>query len=206
VGVFVTFLLQITFFIACFTLDARRIERKRNGIFPCIVHDNFTPKSSDVSSTISWKFINFFYSRIVLTTPGKIIVVLITLATMSISIVGSLRLQQWFDPKWLLPKESYLYQYIAIRNQAFPHQGFEAFVLMGDDIDYSSEFSKIISLTERLQNASFIQNIESWPIEFTKFVSMYYSTGYLSYLFELFVLKVAKNFSLFLKKDIFLKF
>jgi len=185
--------------MACFTLDARRIERKRNGMFPCIVHENFMPKSSDVSGAISWKFINFFYSRIILTTPGKIIVVLITLTTMSISIVGSLQLQQWFNPKWLLPKESYLYQYIDIRNQAFPDQGFEAFVLMGDDIDYSSEFFKIISLTERLQNASFIQNIEPWPIEFAKFVSMHYSTGYLSYLFKSFVLKVAENFSLFLK-------
>ncbi|XP_018367720.1 PREDICTED: protein patched homolog 1-like [Trachymyrmex cornetzi] len=176
VGVFVTFLLQITFFIACFTLDARRMERKRNGMFPCITHENFTPKLSDVSSAVSWKFINFFYSRIVLTTPGKIIIVLITFVTMSTSIMGLLRLQQWFDPKWLLPKDSYLYHYIAIRTQTFPNQGYEAFVLMGDDINYSSEFSKIISLTERFQNASFIQNIESWPTEFAKFVSLYYDT------------------------------
>lgn len=175
-GVFVTFLLQITFFIACFTLDARRMERKRNGMFPCIAHENFTPKSSDVSSAVSWKFINFFYSRIVLTTPGKIIIVLITFVMMSTSIMGLLRLQQWFDSKWLLPKDSYLSHYIAIRTQTFPNQGHEAFVLMGDDINYSSEFSKIISLTERLQNASFIQNIEPWPIEFAKFISLHYDT------------------------------
>ncbi|XP_024875784.1 NPC intracellular cholesterol transporter 1-like isoform X1 [Temnothorax curvispinosus] len=176
VGVFVTFLLQITFFTACFTLDARRIERKRNGMLPCIVHENFTPKSLDISNAISWKFINFLYSKIVLTTPGKIIIVLITLVTMSISITGLLRLQQWFDPTWLLPKESYLNEYIALRYQAFPDQGFNAFVLMGDDIDYSSEFPKIIYMTERLQNASFIQTIEPWPIDFAKFVSTYYTT------------------------------
>lgn len=149
-------------------------------MLPCIVHENFTPKSSDVSSAISWKFINFLYSRIVLTTPGKIIIILITLVTMSTSIVGLLQLKQWFDPMWLLPKESYLYQYIEVQVQAFPNLGFEAFVLMGDDIDYSSEFSKIISLTERLQNASFIQNIEPWPTDFAKFVSTHYATGYLS--------------------------
>ncbi|XP_011688290.1 PREDICTED: Niemann-Pick C1 protein-like isoform X2 [Wasmannia auropunctata] len=175
-GVFVTFLLQITFFIACFTLDARRIEQKRNGTLPCIVHENFTPKSLDVSSAFSWKLINFLYSRIILTTPGKIIIVLITLVTMSTSIVGLLQLQQWFDPKWLLPKDSYLYQYITVRNEGFSNQGFEAFVVMGDDIDYSSEFSKIISMTERLQNASFILSLEPWPIDFAKFVSMYYAT------------------------------
>lgn len=179
-GVFVTFLLQITLFMACFTLDARRIERKRNGMFPCIEHENFTFKSSDLSSAISWKFINFLYSRIVLTTLGKIIIVLITLVTVSISIVGLLRLQQWFDPKWLLPKDSHLYQYIDVQSRAFPDQGFDAFVIMGDDIDYASEFSKIIFLSERLQNASFVQNLEPWPAEFAKFVSMHYATGYLS--------------------------
>lgn len=176
VGVFVTYLLQITFFIACFTLDTQRIEQKRNGMLPCIVHENFTSKSFDVSDTVSWKFINFLYSRIVLTTPGKIIIVLITLVLMSIGIVGSLQLKQWFDPTWLLPKGSYLEQYLEVHTRTFPNLGFEAFVIMGDDIDYPSEFSKIISMTERLQNASFIKNIEPWPIDFTKFVSTYFAT------------------------------
>lgn len=174
-----TYLLQVTFFIACFTLDARRIERKRNGMLPCIVHENFTHKLSDSSSAISWKFINFFYSNIILTTPGKIIIILVTLVTMSVSIMGSLRLQQWFDPIWLLPKDSYVYQYETVHNQVFPNEGYDAFVIMGDDINYSSEFPKIIDMTERLQNASFIQRIEPWPIDFAKFVSTYYATGYL---------------------------
>lgn len=164
------------------------MERKRNGTLPCIVHENFTPKLLEMSSAISWKFISFLYSRIVLTTPGKIVIILITLVTMSISITGSLRLQQWFDPVWMLPKQSYVYQYIDIHSQIFSDQGFEAFVVMGDDIDYPSEFPKIISLTERLQNASFTRSIESWPTNFAKFVSTYYSTGiyhniYLSHLF-----------------------
>lgn len=189
-----TYLLQITFFIACFTLDAKRIERKRNGMLPCIVHENFTPKSLDPSSTISWKFINFLYSKIILTTPGKIIVVLITFVTMSISIMGTLRLQQWFDPMWLIPKESHLSEYLTVQTQTFPNYGYEAFVVMGDDIDYASEFSKIIYLTEHFQNTSFIQNIEPWPIDFAKFVWTYYDTGYLLlYLFESFVLKVTKQ-------------
>ncbi|XP_072743546.1 patched domain-containing protein 3 isoform X2 [Anoplolepis gracilipes] len=176
VGIFMTYLLQITFFIACFTLDAKRIEQKRNGILPCIVHENFTPKLSDPSNTFSWKFIHALYSRVILTMPGKIIVLIIAFTTMSISIVGVLRLKQGFDPSLLVPKGSYLDQYIIINNKKFSDQGFDAFVLTGDDIDYSSEFSKIISLTERLKNASFIQNVDPWPINFAKFVSTYYNT------------------------------
>lgn len=175
VGIFMTYLLQITFFVACFTLDARRIEQKRNGMLPCIVHENFTPKLSDPRNAFSWKFIHALYSRAILTMPGKIIIIIITFAMMSTSIVGTVKLKQGFDPTLLVPKGSYLDQYTITNNQKFSEQGVEAFVLMGDDIDYSSEFSKIISLTERLKNASFIQNIEPWPINFAKFVSTYYN-------------------------------
>jgi len=138
------------------------------------------PKLLEPSSDFSWKFIDVLYSRVILTKLGKVVVILITIAAMSVGVVGSLQLQQWFDLMWLLPKESYLSQYLDIKNQKFPSEGYEAFVLMGDDIDYASEFPKIISLTERLKNASYVQNIESWPIDFAKFVSIYYDTGYLS--------------------------
>nr|XP_012232571.1 PREDICTED: Niemann-Pick C1 protein-like [Linepithema humile]XP_012232572.1 PREDICTED: Niemann-Pick C1 protein-like [Linepithema humile] len=176
VGVFVTFLLQITFFIGCFTLDAKRIERKRNGMLPCIVHENFTPKPLDPSRALSWKFINALYSRVILTAPGKIIVIIITLIAMSIGIVGSLQLEQWFDPSWLLPKGSHLEQYIAITKDTFPKQGFEAFVIMRDNVNYSSEFPKIISLTERLKNTSFVQSMDPWPTQFATFVSTHFNT------------------------------
>lgn len=186
-GVFVTFLLQITFFIGCFTLDTKRIERKQNGMLPCIVHENFIPKPSDPSKALSWKFINALYSRVILTAPGKIVVIIITLVAMSIGIAGSLRLEQWFDPIWLLPKGSYLKQYLTINKEMFPRQGFEAFVLMGDNVNYTSEFSKIMSLTERLENTSFIQSVDPWPTDFGDFVSTYFNTGYLSFNISLLV-------------------
>ncbi|XP_011262753.1 patched domain-containing protein 3 isoform X1 [Camponotus floridanus] len=174
-GILITYLFQITFFIAYFTIDSRRIEQKRNGILPCIVHENFTPKISDPSNAFSWKFIHVLYHRAILTTPGKIIIIIITLIMISISIAGSIHLKQGFDPALLVPKGSYLDQFTIINDQKYSDQGYEAFVLMGDNIDYSSEFSKIISLTERLENASFIQNIEPWPIKFAKFVSTFYN-------------------------------
>lgn len=178
-GILMTYLFQITFFIAFFTLDSRRIEQKRNGILLCIVHENFTPKLLDPSNAFSWKFIHALYSRAILTMPGKIIIIIITLITMSISILGMFQLKQGFDPALLVPKGSYLDQFEIIKSQKYSYQGSEAFVLMGDNIDYSSEFSKIISLTERLENASFIQNVDPWPINFAKFVSTFYNIGYL---------------------------
>lgn len=96
---------------------------------------------------------------------------------MSVGIVGSLRLEQWNDPSWLLPKDSYLIEFITVNNQEFSDRGFDAFILIGDDIDYSSVFSKIITLTERFKNESFVGNIDPWPIDFATFVSTFYNIG-----------------------------
>lgn len=116
----------------------------------------------------------------ILTTTGKVIVIIITIVLASISVVGSLQLEQWFDPLWLVSKQSHLNQYYDIKYQKYPNRGHQAFVLMRDDIDYPSEFPKIVSLTEHLENASFIQSIEPWPSNFVKFMSTYYNTGYQS--------------------------
>ncbi|XP_046825496.1 patched domain-containing protein 3-like isoform X1 [Vespa crabro] len=173
VGVLVTFLLQITFFVAFFTLDAKRIEGKRNGIIPCIVHENHVMKIVDPNKALSTKLIDRLYSRIVLTLPGKFIILLITIIAASIGIVGSYRLEQWFDPIWFLPKGTHLNNYIAARNQYFSQRGHSAYVFIGN-IDYPSEYSKIMTLTSNLRNLSSVEQIESWPDHFANFVKKFY--------------------------------
>ncbi len=37
------FLLQTSWFVAWLSIDQRRIEERRNGIVPCIVHEKFEP-------------------------------------------------------------------------------------------------------------------------------------------------------------------
>lgn len=66
-----TFIFAITFFVACFVLDQKRIENKRNGIFPWIVHENYVPNECS-QRRISNKVFEFIYSNIILTTPGKV--------------------------------------------------------------------------------------------------------------------------------------
>ncbi|XP_015188505.1 PREDICTED: patched domain-containing protein 3-like [Polistes dominula] len=173
VGVLVTFLLQITFFVAFFTLDAKRIQQKRNGLIPCIVHENYVSKIVDPNETFSTKLIDRFYSKIVLTVPGKLSILLITIIAASVGAIGSYQLEQWFDPIWFLPKDSHLSNYIVARNQYFSHRGHSAYVFIGD-IDYPSEFSKIMTLASNLKNLSSVEKVDSWPEDFAHFVQTFY--------------------------------
>ncbi|XP_043499813.1 patched domain-containing protein 3-like [Polistes fuscatus] len=173
VGVLVTFLLQITFFVAFFTLDAKRIQQKRNGLIPCIVHENYISKIVDPNETFSTKLIERLYSKIVLTVPGKLTILLITIIAASVGAVGSYQLEQWFDPIWFLPKGTHLSDYIVARNQYFSQRGHSAYVFIGD-INYPSEFSKIMTLASNLKNLSSVEKVDSWPEEFANFVQKFY--------------------------------
>ncbi|KZC04135.1 PREDICTED: patched domain-containing protein 3-like [Dufourea novaeangliae] len=173
VGVLLTFLLQITFYIPFFTLDAQRIESKRNSMLPWIVHENFTQKFINPQDALSSKFITKLYSNVILTIPGKIVIVLVTCVAASAGTVGILQLQQWFDPTWFVPNSSYLSKYFNVRNLEYPDRGYESIILMGE-FNYTAEFPKLIHLAETFTNLSTVQSLNSWPNDFTKFVFKYF--------------------------------
>ncbi|XP_076658012.1 patched domain-containing protein 3 [Halictus rubicundus] len=174
VGVLLTFLLQITFYVAFFTLDAKRIESKRNSIFPWIIHENFTQKFVSSQEEPASKFITKLYTNVVLTIPGKILIVLVTVVAASAGIMGILRLQQWFDPAWFIPNSSYLSKYYSVHHREYPSRGYEAIILMGE-FNYTAEFPKLLNLTETFTNLSTVQSLNPWPNDFAKFVSVYYA-------------------------------
>ncbi|XP_048511966.1 NPC intracellular cholesterol transporter 1-like isoform X2 [Athalia rosae] len=173
VGVFVTFLLQVTFFVGFFTLDTRRVEAKRNGVIPCVVHPDHRLFEKN-EERLSWRFTGFVYSRGVLTGYGKIVVLIVTAGIAAFGIYGSTRLEQRFDPEWFLPEETYLSKYLAKSKEHYPNRGQDGFVLMGE-FDYVTNFGKILSLSKKLKTLKILQSVDNWPIKFASFVrSNYY--------------------------------
>lgn len=65
------FVFAVTFFVACFTLDQRRLESNRNGALPCIEHQNYR-KSQCSQQQWSNKFFKIFYSKVIFSNPGKV--------------------------------------------------------------------------------------------------------------------------------------
>lgn len=170
-----TFLLQVTFFVSFFTLDTRRVEAKRNGIVPCIVHENYQPYSGD-EDRLSWRLTGFLYSRVFLTKHGKILALLITASVAAVGIHGSTQLEQRFDPEWFLPEETYLAKYLTESRRHYPSQGHEGSVFVGD-IDYVSNFGRILKLSRRLKAMKIFDEVDQWPLNFARFVKGNYRQG-----------------------------
>lgn len=180
VGVLVTFFLQVTFFVAFFTLDVKRIENKRNGIVPCVIHDNHQSTILDPSKSLAWYIIDWFYSKIILTKYGKAMIIIITITMTIAASFGASQLKQWFDPNWFLPKDSYLTNYMTIHNTHYPNRGYQAAVYIGD-IDYNDNLKNIIILTENLMNmTTYIDHVSPWPIDFKNFIHQNYDKNILT--------------------------
>ncbi|XP_063619440.1 protein patched homolog 1-like [Cydia splendana] len=166
-GVFFIFCYSVTFYVAVFTLDIKRIEANRNGILFCYRHKS--PVSLSKDKTTLQKIFSKFYKNVVLTTPGKIIVIIITLAVTGFSIEAILKLEQRFDPKWFIPEYSDYKQYLNAHDYYYPEEGHTAMVFLGE-MDYRQELSHLHDLTKSLENKSYVKDVVTWLHPFHGYV------------------------------------
>lgn len=73
ISIFLMYLLVITFFVAIFTLDERRVLQNRNGFIPCIVHGQKSGQAC-MDKNLMHQFMTLIYSKFFLTKPGKVII------------------------------------------------------------------------------------------------------------------------------------
>ncbi|CAG4991956.1 unnamed protein product [Parnassius apollo] len=172
VGVFFIFCFSVTFYVAIFSLDLRRIEDNRNGIFFCYIHKSPVPVAED--KTKIHKFLSAFYKKIIFTKPGKTIVILFILIMTCFSIQATLKLQQRFDPKWFIPENSYYKEFISTHEYYYPEEGQVAMVFLGK-MEYNYEFNNIINMINELSNTSYTMDVVTWIESFHGYVLKNYN-------------------------------
>lgn len=172
VGVFFTWCLAITFFIAIFTIDERRILANRNSFIPCIVHEPAQTKLWCEPNLFN-RMLSFVFKKI-LTKPGKIIVLMSTVCMTGFSLRGLMNLEQKFDPAWFIPTDTYLNKFIMEKRTLYPDQGYEAMILMGR-LNYTEELSKIRDVIVEVENRTdLVHEITNWLMPFRDFVLLYH--------------------------------
>lgn len=69
--ILMTYIFVVTFFVAIFALDERRIEQKRNAFVPCVIH---TEEQSKIwyQKNLMHTFLEYIYSNFILTKVGKV--------------------------------------------------------------------------------------------------------------------------------------
>ncbi len=115
----VEFLLQITLFIAFLSLDSRRISKNRNDCCPMITVPDKTCCRLPNQFSLSSKVMNS-YGNALLSAPAKVIVIVFSLAFISLGIFGCFKIDNEFSRKELALKSSYYMDYLTTFEATFP--------------------------------------------------------------------------------------
>jgi len=116
-SVITIYLYQITFFVACIVLEEERIRERRGNCCNCFVTTTGTadPATQYDESIMMDKFM-YAYAHFLL-TPWMKLFVLISFATLAItSALSASKLEQAFSLTDVLPKDSYLTDFIEARS------------------------------------------------------------------------------------------
>ncbi|KAJ8733421.1 hypothetical protein PYW08_001719 [Mythimna loreyi] len=167
IGVFFIFCYSVTFYVAVFTLDLKRIQDNRNGVLFCYQHKREIKVSTN--KTLLQKFLEVFYKHVVFTIPGKAIVILFTLVITGFSIQAILHLEQRFDPKWFIPDDTYFKDFLNAHDFYYPEEGNMAMVFLGE-MNYNKEFIRLHDMIQELKNESYIYGVNTWVEHFHKYV------------------------------------
>lgn len=160
VGVLTLYAFQATFFVAWFTYDQRRLEDKRNGLFWCYKHKDWTPnKCSQVD--LATLFFDKVYSKVLLLRPTKVLVFLVTAVLLGVSIMAMMNLEQSFNPILFIPHSSYLFQFLSNLMYFYPQAGERGTVYFGA-LNYSQELHKIGELGQAMERSEGVASVTSW--------------------------------------------
>ncbi|CAK1545868.1 unnamed protein product [Leptosia nina] len=166
-GVFFVFCYSVTFYVAVFTLDLRRIETKRNGVLFCYQHKNEVAISTE--KTMFQKMLDNFYKNIIFTKAGKSFIILFTVIMSAVSIKAILKLEQRFDPRWFIPEDTYYKDFINMHEIYYPEEGHPAMIFMGK-MNYSTEFGNIYNMVQEVRKQSYITDVVTWVEHFHGYV------------------------------------
>lgn len=167
-----TFIFVITFFVAIFTLDERRINQNRNSFVPCLIHKEHKKKLW-CEPNLTNRSIKWLYSNVILTKLGKCFVILSVICVTGFSIKHVLKLRQKFDYAWFIPTNTYLHEYTQQFRQYYPERGYEASVFLGQ-LNYTTDIKKILHLSNQLENQTVLNLVQSWTTPFKDFVLKHY--------------------------------
>jgi len=173
VAIFSIYALQVTHFVAWFSLDVRRQNAHRDGCICCYTHKNF--KSFDFSKG---SLLNKAFAYIgVLITKKTVQALILTLTGGFIvgGVWGTLYLRQEYKPEWLLPPESEISHWFNVKAEYFPSSGEPGFIMI-KQIDIAREFSQIENLVNQLSAPGQSWNIEKiypWHPAFRDYVNKF---------------------------------
>lgn len=122
----------------------------------------------------------FKYTLIYLTKKLKCFQIFIIFGTCCFTafcVRGISNLRQQFDPKWFLPSDSYLVQYLDAKDKWYADSGQDASILLGR-LNYSTELTNIHWLVKELRRQEdVVKDVNTWYEGFRIYLNTHFNRG-----------------------------
>ena len=185
-GIFFIYFYVITFFLAWFCYDQRRVEEDRDECLCCWRRKDWEPSKCSRRSLL--KIVFEWLAKILLHLPSKIAILLLTLVILAGGIYGVIRIDTFFDYNSFIEEGSYLRNFLRFKELHFPEEG-QASTIYFAGVDYVEDMDKILHLLNDLEELSAPHknniapnSMKFWVKDFIKFVNRkrgaYYETSF----------------------------
>ena len=150
-GLLFVYLYVITFFLAFFSYDQRRIEGLRDGCICCWIKDEGWKPTNKCSQESLLQTVFEKVSEFLVLLPMKIGILLVTLAILTGGIYGVVTLEISFDFKAFINEGTSLRNYMESKEVNFPGDGAGGFVHFNIS-NYAADMDKIQNLLEDMEH------------------------------------------------------
>ncbi|XP_052775684.1 patched domain-containing protein 3-like isoform X1 [Mya arenaria] len=167
IGVFALYILQTTYFVACVTLDERRIDSRRNACIICYKHPPDYKEWKHYNYSLQHEFMRRFWGPLLTKKPMKVFVIAVAIGLSALNIWSFIQLKHDFDPSMYLPSDSYSQRYVKADRKFFPDDG--AFVQMYcDEMNYEDNLDNLRTLYEKVKSTPTVQSstVDFWLASF----------------------------------------
>ena len=155
IGILAVFLFQSSWVVAWMVVDQRRIEQKRDGFIPTIVHKDWAPPewtSRDFGTFVTSKVAKLFDFCLF-----RFLIILLSITMVAGGIWGVYNVKIIFDIRTLLPDDSYLLKWIEQSEVDSSTDGMVFGVdFFTQDLPYNlATFEKLEAVVNELNNLTF---------------------------------------------------
>eukprot|EP00549_Striatella_unipunctata_P000485 CAMPEP_0118715154 /NCGR_PEP_ID=MMETSP0800-20121206/26691_1 /TAXON_ID=210618 ORGANISM="Striatella unipunctata, Strain CCMP2910" /NCGR_SAMPLE_ID=MMETSP0800 /ASSEMBLY_ACC=CAM_ASM_000638 /LENGTH=902 /DNA_ID=CAMNT_0006621239 /DNA_START=79 /DNA_END=2787 /DNA_ORIENTATION=- len=165
IGIFFLWLFSATFFTGALVLDERRQRDNRRECLCCVTRGKPLDESQETyQEDIISKYFRNYHGPAVLSSVGKIVVLVIFGALLAFGIYGAMNLSVEDSERNFIPAGSYLNDYFDASDAFFPDQGIDMTIVFQGSTDIYNARTALSELDTRLTGLSTAPPYISEPV------------------------------------------
>jgi predicted RND superfamily exporter protein len=170
IGIFFLWLFAATFFSACMVLDERRQRDNRRECLCCLTRKKDIEEDEGNEEGYMSKYFRNYHAPAILTSVGKVVVIVIYAGLLGAGIYGTLNLSVEDTQRSFIPSDSYLTGYLNTIDEYYPSSGIELDIFFtGSSDDFFANKEELADLASRLTGKSTVAPYIAEPLSEEKF-------------------------------------